>query len=69
MDADYQADAVVESGCGGLLSTLSDYSHFTQMLTGNGTFWGEPIFVGKIIGLMATNHLTSLQREKTTGHI
>lgn len=61
MDEDYQPDAVMESGCGGLLSTLDDYSKFAQMLVNGGMLNGVRIIGHKTIELMATNHLTPLQ--------
>lgn len=58
MDANIQLDAKFESGGGGLLSTLHDYSRFAQMLANGGTLNGERIISRKTIELMATNHLT-----------
>ena len=53
----FDPDATFESGGGGLLSTLGDYSKLAQMLACNGTLNGERIIGRKSIELMATNHL------------
>ncbi len=50
-----------ESGGGGLLSTLGDYSKLAQMLACGGTMGSEKIIGRKSIELMATNHLDSVQ--------
>lgn len=63
MDANIQADAKFESGGGGLLSTLHDYSRFAQMLANSGTLDGERIIGRKTIELMATNQLRPENRE------
>ncbi|WP_246516737.1 serine hydrolase domain-containing protein [Lederbergia ruris] len=63
MDANIQADAKFESGGGGLLSTLHDYSRFAQMLANGGTLDGERIIGRKTIELMATNQLRPENRE------
>ncbi|WP_066337993.1 serine hydrolase domain-containing protein [Metabacillus litoralis] len=59
MDAHIQPDATFESGGGGLLSTLSDYSRFAHMLANGGELDGERIIGQKTINLMATNQLTT----------
>ncbi|MCR2823645.1 serine hydrolase domain-containing protein [Lederbergia panacisoli] len=58
MDSHIQADAKFESGGGGLLSTLGDYSRFAQMLACGGKLDRERIIGRKTVNLMATNHLT-----------
>ncbi|MFS0862578.1 serine hydrolase domain-containing protein [Fredinandcohnia sp. 179-A 10B2 NHS] len=63
MDGNIQADAKFESGGGGLLSTLHDYSRFAQMLANGGTLDGERIIGRKTIDLMATDHLRQDNRE------
>ncbi|MBQ9942500.1 MAG: beta-lactamase family protein [Christensenellaceae bacterium] len=57
----YSPDAVYESGGGGLLSTLGDYTRFTQMLAQNGTRDGVRILGKKTIDLMRENHLNDAQ--------
>lgn len=57
LDANYQPDAVFESGGGGLISTLGDYSRFTQILAGGGRKDGVSLLSPHTIRLMATNHL------------
>ncbi|MCJ8007084.1 serine hydrolase domain-containing protein [Lederbergia wuyishanensis] len=58
MDSHIQPDATFESGGGGLLSTLGDYSRFAQMLANGGELDGERIIGRKTIELMSSNHLT-----------
>ncbi len=57
MDAHYQPDAIMESGGGGLLSTIGDLNRFGQMLACGGRFQGRQILGRKTIQLMSTNHL------------
>jgi len=57
LDAEYQSGTLNESGGGGLLSTLSDYSRFAHMLANGGTLEGERILGRKTVELMAMNHL------------
>ena len=57
MDANYRPDALLETGGGGLLSTIGDHSRFTQMLTCGGVLNGEQILGRKTVQLMSTNHL------------
>ncbi|MGM0878061.1 MAG: serine hydrolase domain-containing protein [Bacillota bacterium] len=59
MDAQIQPDATFESGGGGLLSTLSDYSRFAHMLANGGELAGARILGSNTINLMATNQLTA----------
>ena len=56
-DNRFEPNAAFESGGGGLLSTLGDYSNLAQMLACGGTLHGERIIGKKSIELMATNHL------------
>jgi CubicO group peptidase (beta-lactamase class C family) len=57
MDGNYQPEAKFESGGGGLLSTLGDYSRFAHMLANGGELNGVKILGSKTIELMSTNHL------------
>lgn len=61
MDEHYQADSEFESGGGGILSTLCDYSRFAHMLANGGENEGTRIIGKKTIDLMATNHLSTEQ--------
>jgi CubicO group peptidase (beta-lactamase class C family) len=61
MDEHYQADSEFESGGGGLLSTLGDYSRFAYMLANGGEYEGTQIIGKNTITLMATNHLNPEQ--------
>ncbi|MCU1674510.1 MAG: serine hydrolase [Frankiales bacterium] len=45
------------SGGGGLLSTMSDYLRFTQMLAGKGEIEGTRVLAPATVELMARNHL------------
>ncbi len=57
LDVNYQPGALFESGGAGLLSTLSDYSRFAQMLAAGGTFDSARILGRNTIDLMASQHL------------
>jgi len=61
MDAHYQPDATFESGGGGLLSTIGDYSRFAQMMACGGRHQGTQILGRRTIQLMSTNHLDAQQ--------
>lgn len=63
MDVHIQPNSTFESGGGGLLSTLSDYSRFAHMLANGGELAGERIIGRKTIELMATNHLTTANNQ------
>lgn len=58
MDAPYQPGCRYESGGGGLLSTIGDYSRFAQALAKGGQLDGVRIVSPNTIKLMATNHLS-----------
>ncbi|WP_423800714.1 serine hydrolase domain-containing protein [Neobacillus sp. SAB-20_R2A] len=58
MDSRYQPGTLIESGGGGLLSTLEDYSRFGHMLANGGELDGVRILGRKTIELMSTNHLS-----------
>jgi CubicO group peptidase (beta-lactamase class C family) len=57
MDTHYRPDALLETGGGGLLSTIGDHSRFAQMLGCGGLFNGEQILGRKTVQLMSSNHL------------
>jgi CubicO group peptidase (beta-lactamase class C family) len=56
-DHSYQQGYRYESGGGGLLSTIGDYSRFAQMLARGGELDGVRILSRNTVQLMATNHL------------
>ncbi|OAS23583.1 serine hydrolase domain-containing protein [Paenibacillus oryzisoli] len=60
-DASYQPGSRYESGGGGLLSTIGDYSRFAQLLARGGEYEGVRLLSSKTIQLMATNHLNPQQ--------
>ena len=60
-DEHIQPEARFESGGGGLVSTLGDYTRFAQTLTCGGELRGVRILGRKTIALMASNHLTPQQ--------
>ncbi|MDO6838953.1 serine hydrolase domain-containing protein [Paraglaciecola chathamensis] len=58
---DYLSAPEIESGGGGLVSTIEDYYTFTQMLLNGGEYQGKRILGRKTVEYMRTNHLpTSL---------
>jgi CubicO group peptidase (beta-lactamase class C family) len=48
----------MESGGGGLVSTIMDYARFCQMLLGKGSLDGERVIGRKTLELMASDHLS-----------
>ncbi|WP_026672608.1 serine hydrolase domain-containing protein [Alkalihalobacterium bogoriense] len=62
MDEQFHPSATFEAGGAGLLSTLGDYSRFAHMLANGGEWNGTRIIGSKTIQLMATNHLTDIQK-------
>ena len=54
----YSRPPRLESGGGGLASTIGDYFQFAQMLLNGGTWGGERILSRKTIELAMMNHLT-----------
>lgn len=56
---DYLSAPEIESGGGGLVSTIEDYYTFTQMLLNGGEYEGERILGRKTVEYMRTNHLPS----------
>lgn len=53
----------IESGGGGLYSTLEDYSHFVQMLAAKGTYHGKRILGRKTVEYISADQLTEEQRK------
>ncbi len=53
----YCQQPTFESGGGGLVSTLRDYTQFVQMLTHQGSWKGEQILESDTLALMRTNQL------------
>lgn len=51
----------IESGGGGLYSTLEDYRHFVQMLAAGGTFKGKQLVGRKTIEFISKNQLDEQQ--------
>lgn len=58
----YSQPPAFESGGGGLVSTLTDYARFAQMLVNGGELDGVRILSRKTVQLMGTNHLTPTQQ-------
>lgn len=61
MDVQFEPLSELESGGGGLLSTLGDYSRFAHMLANGGKFEGVKVIGEKTISLMTKNHLNDEQ--------
>ena len=59
----------MESGGGGLVSTLSDYARFCQMMLNEGEFNGARILKPETVELMTTNVLTGDQRVTVSGEL
>jgi CubicO group peptidase (beta-lactamase class C family) len=57
MDINYNAAHKFQSGGGGLLSTLTEFSRFAAMLSMGGTLNGVKILSRNTIDLMRENHL------------
>ncbi|MGN0376673.1 MAG: serine hydrolase domain-containing protein [Suilimivivens sp.] len=53
----------IESGGGGLYSTLEDYNHFVQMLAAKGTYHGKRLLGRKTVEYISQNQLTQNQEE------
>lgn len=51
----------IESGGGGLYSTMEDYRHFVQMLAGKGEYKGKRILGPKTVEFISKNQLNDLQ--------
>lgn len=54
---DYFRPRALESGGGGLLGTISDYTKFWQMLIADGTYEGVQLLQPETLALMRTNQL------------
>lgn len=52
----------IESGGGGLYSTMEDYLHFVRMLINGGTYKGKSILGKKTVEYLARNSLTKEQQ-------
>lgn len=63
MDADIQ----FESGGAGLVSSIEDYRHFSQMLMNKGTYKGRQYLSPQTVEYMTTCHLTPWQQEMMKG--
>ena len=57
-DGEYTTEALFESGGGGLISTVSDYWRFAQMLLNGGQLDGVRLLGPKTVELMTADHLT-----------
>jgi CubicO group peptidase (beta-lactamase class C family) len=57
----------IESGGGGLFSTVDDYARFAQMLCDGGTLNGKRILGRKTVELMTANHLLTLPESAKVG--
>ncbi len=58
---DYMEAPAFESGGAGLVSTIEDYTHFTQMLAGGGSYKDSRLLGRKTIAYLATPQLTGEQ--------
>lgn len=52
-----------ESGGAGLVSTVDDYSHFTEMMMNRGVYHGKQLLSRKSIEYMTCNHMTAQQQK------
>ena len=57
LDRDPRIVTKWESGGGGMVSTITDYSHFLQMLLNGGVFNGKQILARKTVDFMTANHI------------
>ncbi len=57
MDANYIDDNPLESGGGGLVSTINDYTNFISMLVGGGEWNGKRILKSDTVEMMQQNQL------------
>lgn len=53
----------IESGGGGLYSTLEDYNHFVQMLASGGIYQGKRLLGRKTVDYISQNQLTPTQEK------
>lgn len=59
----YGQDVAFESGGAGMVSTIEDYSHFSQMLVNGGSYNGVRILGRNTVAYMAQNHLRPEQMD------
>jgi CubicO group peptidase (beta-lactamase class C family) len=55
------------SGGGGLLSTITDYMRFCEMIRNNGSFNGQRLLMPETVQLMGSDHLTPAVRAEGVG--
>ncbi len=53
----YRTPPVAPSGAGGLLSSITDYANFCEMLLNQGKFRGQQVIGRPILDMMMRNHL------------
>lgn len=58
----YKSDVAFESGGAGMVSTITDYAKFAQMLLNGGKLGNVRILGKKTVEFMAQNHLTEAQK-------
>ncbi len=56
----------LESGAGGLVSTVDDLLAFTQLMLGRGVFQGRRLLSDELFSAMTSDQLTSAQKARTT---
>eukprot|EP01037_Dinobryon_pediforme_P010701 gene10701-10777_t len=61
----WKADPVLKYGGAGLLSTLSDYARFTDMLRNRGAHGGHRILAPSTVGLMSSDLLGAIPAKPT----
>ncbi|WP_369059504.1 serine hydrolase domain-containing protein [Caulobacter sp. 73W] len=64
MVLDVSKPPAVESGGGGLVSTVADYARFSQMLLNGGELGGKRLLKAQTVELMRENHLTAASLAK-----
>jgi CubicO group peptidase (beta-lactamase class C family) len=67
-DFEYQPGTVWLSGGGVMVSTVSDYARFVQMLLNGGTLEGTRLLSPKTVELMTANHLPGALLPFDAGH-
>ena len=63
----YEKPPEFEIGGAGLVSTVSDYAKFAQMLLNGGVYRGRRILSERAVSLLTTNHLAESQRSIFNG--
>jgi CubicO group peptidase (beta-lactamase class C family) len=58
LGGDHESPPAMANGGGGLVSTVSDYAKFAQMLLNGGEFGGQRIVSAAALHLMMSNHLS-----------